>query len=89
MIFSFLCQKNRFDVNKKLQLYFEFEMAIFGASEQNNVQTSSNADETQNNEHPGEPINKFKVCSDIPLSHSIIQIFHEICTLTSRVFFFV
>lgn len=60
MIFSFFCQKNRFDVNQKLQVYFEHEMAIFDDKEQSQVQDSVVLDKNQL-EHPDEPLNKFKV----------------------------
>lgn len=62
MIFSFFCQKNRFDVNKEFQLYFDYEMSIFGVGEQSKVDNSIVADQKQS-EHADEPLNKFKVCT--------------------------
>lgn len=60
MVFSFLCQKNRFDVNKKFQFYFDYEMSIFDVGEQNNVQdVVENQYQTDNHD---EPLCKFKVC---------------------------
>lgn len=61
MFFSFFCQKNRFDVNKKFQLYFDYEMAIFEASEQSKVQDFVE-DKKQLEHSADEPLSKFKVC---------------------------
>lgn len=63
MVFSFFCQKNRIDVNKKFRLYFEYEMAIFDVREQSKAQDSVSVVEDQGRmENHDEPRSKFKVC---------------------------
>lgn len=63
MVFSFFCQKNRIDVNKKFRFYFEYEMAIFDVREQDKVEDSVSVVEDQGQmENHDEPHSKFKVC---------------------------
>jgi len=63
MVFSFFCQKNRFDVNKKFQFYFDYEMAIFDVREQSKVQDSVSVVEDQDQmDNHDDPPSKFKVC---------------------------
>lgn len=63
MVFSFLCQKNRFDVNKKFQLYFEYEMGIFDSSEASKPQDPVVVSDEIQAERPDQPLSKFKVWS--------------------------
>lgn len=63
MVFSFFCQKNRIDVNKKFRFYFEYEMSIFDVREQRKVQDSvSVVDDQGRMENRDELHSKFKVC---------------------------
>lgn len=61
-IFSFFCQKNRFDEIKILHFYFGYKMAISDDTEQSKVQDTVVA-VNSNTENPEEPLSKFKVCS--------------------------
>ncbi|XP_026810400.1 mitogen-activated protein kinase kinase kinase 4 isoform X2 [Rhopalosiphum maidis] len=62
MVFSFFCQKNRFDVNKKFRFYFDYEMAIFDVREQSKVQDSVSVVEDQDQiDNHDDPPSKFKV----------------------------
>lgn len=62
MVFSFFCQKNRIDVNKKFGFYFDYEMSIFDVREQSKVQDSVSVVEDKDRmENHDEPLSKFKV----------------------------
>lgn len=69
MIFSFFCQKNLFDEIKSLHFYFDYKMAFSDVTEQNKVQDSVVA-VNSNKENHDEPLSKFKVCSWV---HSIFN----------------
>lgn len=63
MKFSFFCQKNRFNVNKKFELYFDYEMAIFDVNEPSTVQNSIADVEKKQMEQSNAPLGKLKVCA--------------------------
>jgi len=72
MVFSFFCQKNRFDVNKKFRFYFDYEMAIFDVREQTKVQDSvSVIEDTDLIDNNDEPLSKFKVCKQARVSFKV------------------
>lgn len=62
MKFSFFCQKNRIDVNKRFDLYFDYEMAIFDVNEQSTVQDSVTGVQKKQPEQSNAPLSKIKVC---------------------------